>query len=618
MKAKANRIYITPRQSLALVHGYGKKKISEQVRAISFITIYLIIFQIIILNIPLSNPISIFIGLSAVVLGLAFFLEGLFLSVMPLAEMAGAELPSKMPLIITLILAFLLGILATLAEPAMVVLQEVANSIPMHQAPLLYYIFNYKSVILIMALGLGVGIAILLGSLLTLRNFSLKTFIISLLLLALTLSIIAYLDERSRPMVALAWDAGGIATGAVTVPLIIAFGLGLNRTTENDSESNGLGIVTLANLGPVNSVLLLSIIMRSFVPHPAADLESFLTNPEAFTFIETLDTMQAEVATTIDGAKEFSFFLDQLKAAITAVGPLVLALALIIMIFIRKRPNFVDEKVLGVIFTIIGMFFLNYGIQTGLTVLGRDVGSNIYSIIAKEEPATSTIHNFDINTLEYILRPNGESTPFFKISISGRVQHIPFEEENYDAQTKTYHLASTTTRLEQELNQPWSKMLLFLGFFILLGFGGVIAEPTLHALANTLSELTAGSFPKAQLIQQVALGVGIGLAIGVIRMMWDVPFLFVLLPLYIFALILTIFSESTYMAVAWDAAGVATGPITVPLVMTVGIGLNQHLPSEEQFGFLTLGATIPILILLTVSLKAKMQQKRLQQAGDAK
>lgn len=77
------------------------------------------------------------------------------------------------------------------------------------------------------------------------------------------------------------------------------------------------------------------------------------------------------------------------------------------------------------IFTIIGMFFLNYGIQTGLTVLGRDVGSNIYSIIAEDEPSTSTIHNFDVDTLEYILRPNGESTPFFKISISGRVQHIP-------------------------------------------------------------------------------------------------------------------------------------------------------------------------------------------------
>ncbi|NIZ40593.1 DUF1538 family protein [Entomospira entomophila] len=616
MKAKANRIYITPRQSLALVHGYGKKKISEQLRAISFITIYLIIFQLIVLNIPLSDPVSIFIGLSAVVLGLAFFLEGLFLSVMPLAEMAGAELPSKMPLAITLILAFFLGILATLAEPAMVVLQEVANSIPMHQAPLLYYIFNYKSLILVMALGLGVGIAILLGSLLTLRNFSLKTFIISLLILALALSIIAYLDERSRPMVALAWDAGGIATGAVTVPLIIAFGLGLNRTTENDSESNGLGIVTLANLGPVNSVLLLSIIMRSFVPHPANDLESFLANPEAFSFIETLDALQVE--TTLNGGKDVSFFLEQMKAAITAVGPLVLALALIIMIFIRKRPNFIDEKILGVIFTIIGMFFLNYGIQTGLTVLGRDVGSNIYSIIAEDEPSTSTIHNFDVDTLEYILRPNGESTPFFKISISGRVQHIPFEVENYDAESQTYHLGSTTTRLEREFNQPWSKMLLFLGFFILLGFGGVIAEPTLHTLANTLSELTAGSFPKAQLIQQVALGVGIGLAIGVIRMMWDIPFLFLLLPLYIFALVLTIFSESTYMAVAWDAAGVATGPITVPLVMTVGIGLNQHLPSQEQFGFLTLGATIPILILLTVSLKAKIQQKRLQQAGDAK
>jgi Protein of unknown function (DUF1538) len=105
------------------------------------------------------------------------------------------------------------------------------------------------------------------------------------------------------------------------------------------------------------------------------------------------------------------------------------------------------------------------------------------------------------------------------------------------------------------------------------------------------------------------------LALGVLRMMFDVPFLFVLLPLYTIALILTLFSESTYMAIAWDASGVATGPITVPLVIAVGLGLNQHLQSSEQFGFLTLGATIPILLLLIVNMVNTLQQRKMKQAG---
>jgi Protein of unknown function (DUF1538) len=614
MKASISKITITKAQSVALIMGYTEKKFSAQLRAISFITLYLIAFQLIILNVPLEHPISLFWGLLAVVLGLAFFLEGLSLSVMPLAEMAGAELPSKMPLLVTLILAFFLGMLATLAEPAMVILKEVANSIPMHRAPLLYYLFNYQNTTFVLALGLGVGLAILLGSLRTLKNFSLKAFIIGLLIMALVTSILAYLDPRSRPMIALAWDAGGIATGAVTVPLIIAFGMGLNRTRGGSGDGNGLGIVTLANLGPINTVLLLSLFTRSHVPMPADTIELFMQDPLASIFSQLPADAATDSMHTL--SQDLFLFLGQIKAAITAVGPLVLALIFIILIFIRKRPTFVDEKILGILFSIIGMFFLNFGIQTGLTTLGRDIGVNVYNIIREEDPAPRIIPNFDLNYLEYAPRANGDMVPFLRIVIDNQISHIPFELERYNSVTHEYLLPDTTNLLQQELTRPWGRMMLFLAFFILLGFGAVVAEPTLHALANTLSEMTAGSFPKAQLINQVALGVGIGLAIGVVKMIFNVPFLFVMLPLYIIALILTIFSESTYMAIAWDAAGVATGPITVPLVITVGIGLNQHLKSDEQFGFLTLGATIPILILLTMSLRARIKQRRLKQGGN--
>ncbi|NIZ18596.1 DUF1538 family protein [Entomospira culicis] len=614
MNAKYQKITITPTQAMTLLGGYAQKKVSAQLKAISFISLYLIIFQVFILGNSLNNPLVIFIGLVAVVLGLAFFLEGLFLSVMPLAEMAGAELPNKTPLTITLGLAFALGALATLAEPAMVVLQSVANFIPMHQAPLLYYLFNENNFLFILALGFGVGFAMLAGSLMTLKNLSLKAFIITLLLLALTLSIIAYLDPRSRPMVALAWDAGGIATGAVTVPLIIAFGLGINRTTGSNSDSNGLGIVTLANLGPINALLTLSLLLRNRMPHPQETLEIFLQDPKASIF--TANTLEHIDTSWLSQLSEhLQLFLSQLGAAITAVGPLVLALVVIIMLFIRKKPNLIDEKVLGVLFSIVGMFFLNYGIQTGLTPLGQGVGANVSSIIKPTEAPPKTIENFQIDQLAYFPKADGERVAFFPLVIDDKINYIPFEEALYDAEQKTYHLRADHPIFEEEIALPWGKMALFFAFFVLLGFGAVVAEPTLHALANTLSELTAGSFPKAQLIKQVALGVGIGLAIGVLRMMFDIPFILILLPLYTIALLLTIFSESTYMAIAWDAAGVATGPITVPLVIAVGLGLNQYFQSSEQFGFLTLGATIPILILLTISLGEKIQQRRLKQAG---
>lgn len=611
MKTKQQKLAITPIQSLTLLSGYARKKLSEQTKAVSFIMLYLIGFQLMILVIPLSNPIKLLVGLTAVVLGLAFFLEGLFLSVMPLAEMAGAELPTKTKLPTTLMLAFSLGILATLAEPAMVVLKEVTNFIPMHKAPLLYYLFNEKNMIFVITLGLGVGFAMILGSLQSLKNFSLKILIVILVILALILSILAYIDPRSRPMVALSWDAGGIATGAVTVPLIIAFGLGISRVTGDKNEANGLGIITLANLSPVNALLILSLILRTSVPMPTEDLSTFLEDSKASVFLQEQHFSQTSEQANIL-SKRLSFFIQQFKAAITAVGPLVLILTLIIFAIIRKRPSFIDEKILGIVFSIIGMFFLNYGIQTGLNILGRDVGSHVYTIIKPEETPVTIISNFSPSNLEYFSKANGEMTAFFKLVFNDKIQYIPFEEKRYNSTTKEYYLKTNDFLLQQQVAKTWGKLFLFFMFFIFLGFGAVVAEPTLHALATTLSEMTAGSFPKAQLVRQVAMGVGVGLAIGVARMMLDIPFLFMLLPLYIIALILTLFSENTYTAIAWDAAGVSTGPITVPLVITVGLGINQFLGSSEQFGFLTLGATIPILILLTISLKTKIRQNRIQ------
>jgi hypothetical protein len=607
----------TKTQIMVLLADYTSKKIGAQIKTIAFVVFYLIGFQLLILGLPVSHPITIFWGIVSVIIGLAFFLEGLFLSVMPLAETAGAELPVRTPLYTTLGVAFVLGGIATLAEPSMIMLQNITDPVPLYQAPLLFYLLNVKTSLFVATIGIGVGTAMILGAVRVIKNLPFKPFVVTCLTIALVASVIAYLDERSRPFVALAWDVGGIATGAVTVPLIIAFGLGISHASAGSSTStNGLGVVTLANLCPVIAILILSIITRQQIPMPTLTPTEIFEDPRiARLFVDekAQEDYKLKLTTTLpltvipaDLTIETKSLKTQLKGALMAVGPLILALAFTLLIFVRKKPPFVDEKILGVVFAFVGILMLNFGLQTGLVPLGHYLGQNISSIIQEPSHDLIEIHNFQPSLISSAITLEGEVHSFFFLENRNKVHKITFDPEAFNPETAIYTIAAEHSPTLLSRGRYGMSLALMIGFFILLGFGTAVAEPTLHALASTLSESTVGSFSKTMLITQAALGVGIGLAVGIIRMLFDIPFLFLLLPFYLLLLLLSLFNDNTYVAVAWDTAGVATGPITVPLVLSFGMGINSMMDSPEQFGLLTMGATIPILIVLLTGARKKI------------
>ncbi len=92
--------------------------------------------------------------------------------------------------------------------------------------------------------------------------------------------------------------------------------------------------------------------------------------------------------------------------------------------------------------------------------------------------------------------------------------------------------------------------------------------------------------------------------------MFDIGIMYLLLPLYILAIILTIISEEKYVNMGWDSAGVTTGPITVPLVLAMGLGFANATNSLDGFGLLALASIFPILSVLFVGLYVHYLQKR--------
>ena len=137
-------------------------------------------------------------------------------------------------------------------------------------------------------------------------------------------------------------------------------------------------------------------------------------------------------------------------------------------------------------------------------------------------------------------------------------------------------------------------------FAIILGYGATVAEPALNAMGVTVENLTDGAFPKQLLIQAVAVGVALGIALGVAKIIFGWSMLPLLLGGYTLALVGTLWSSEEYVALAWDSAGVTTGPVTVPLVLALGLGLGRAVGAAEGFGILAMASFGPIVSVLLV------------------
>ena len=156
----------------------------------------------------------------------------------------------------------------------------------------------------------------------------------------------------------------------------------------------------------------------------------------------------------------------------------------------------------------------------------------------------------------------------------------------------------------------WVGLFIALVFAWFLGFGATIAEPALNALGVTTEELTEGVFRKKTLITAVSIGVAFGISLGLLKLIFGIPLVWLIVPGYLIALLLTVISKETIVNIAWDSAGVTTGPITVPLVLAMGIGFGNAVNALEGFGILCMASIGPIITVLLSGLWARYSSGR--------
>ena len=349
-----------------LLQPYISTRFMDQARAVVPLAAYLGLFQYIVLQTPVIDASIIAGGLLAVMVGLMMFMEGLKLGLMPFGEVIGNNLPRKLHLGGVLFIAFLLGIGVTFAEPAIGALQVAGSIVDPEKAPYLFTLLNDKAGATVLLVGLGVGLAAVLGTVRFLRGWSLKPLIFISLTPTLILSIIAFFDPELTKIVGLAWDCGAVTTGPVTVPLVLALGIGVASAAGKgaDSSLSGFGIVTLASVFPILGVLLLSFYTAYTVP------------PEIIIARAAEIKAAAEVASIQPQWYELTPWAEVILG-VRAIVPLVIFLGFVLFVILRERIKEASIMNYGIFLAVAGMCIFNVGLTYGLAKLGDQSGGLI-------------------------------------------------------------------------------------------------------------------------------------------------------------------------------------------------------------------------------------------------
>ena len=532
---KPKKINVTFKSAVDLLGPYSYVRIMDQIKAVVPLALYLILFQILVLRQPIDAAVSLAVGLAAVIVGLAVFMEGLSTGLMPFGKIIGDNLPKKASMTVVYIIIGILGIGVTFAEPAIGALQAFGASVDVKKAPYLYELLNNWTMPLVLMVGAGVGLAAILGTVRFVKGWSLKPMIYLALTPVALLSLYAWSDPNLQSILGLAWDCGAVTTGPVTVPLVLSLGIGIaNAAGKGNSSLSGFGVVTLASLFPILAVLILSVFV------------SFTVTPEQIIAAASSAGRSTQTELSIWDQTP----LVEIVLGVRAILPLVIFLMFVLFIVLRSTlPNRM-VTIYGLTLSILGMCIFNVGLTYGLGAIGSQTGSAL--------PAA------------FMQLPIVENSPHYP-EIVGFV--------------------------------------ICVGFAFLLGFGSTLAEPALNALGLTVQELTNGAFKKSMLMYSVATGVAVGIALGVAKLIFHLDLMMLLLPLYAIGIIMTFLSTEEFVNVAWDSAGVTTGPVTVPLVLAMGLGLGNAVSAIEGFGILSLASICPIVAVLTMGLVIQMTQK---------
>ena len=321
-----------------------KQKIIEALTSVLPITFIVFVLSISIAPLPLGTMLMFLAGALLLVIGMGFFALGAEMSMMPIGEGVGSELVKSRKPFMMILITFTIGIIITAAEPDLTVLAHQVPAVP--------------DAVLIWTVAVGVGFFLVLALLRTVFKLKLKYL---LLILYSAVFMLAMFTPES--FLAVAFDSGGVTTGPITVPFIMALGIGLANINENaHSQEDSFGLVALCSIGPIIAVLLLGILY-----HP----ESVSYTPFEMVHVETTQDV-------------FKIFVVEIPHTMIEVGKALGPIMLFFGLFQFITRCFYREQLIkifvGTLYTFIGLVLFLCGVNVGFMPAGSYLGAQIVQL----------------------------------------------------------------------------------------------------------------------------------------------------------------------------------------------------------------------------------------------
>lgn len=494
---------------MRVYHTKLKEKLREALSAVLPIVCIVLLLSFTIASVPTGILILFLFGAVLLIAGMMFFTLGAELSMTPVGEKVGARMAKTNRLWLTAALAFVLGFIITISEPDLQVLAEQVPAVP--------------NLILILAVAVGVGLFLVVAVLRMLFSKSLNRLLIVFYVVVFAIAFFVPED-----FLAVAFDSGGVTTGPMTVPFIMALGVGFAAVrSDKHAENDSFGLVALCSIGPILAVLLLGV----------------LYNPGDTSYTAS------EIPQIADSAELFYTFLSGFPKYIREIAvsllPIVLFFAAFQIFALKLKKRDLLKIVVGLTYTYVGLVLFLTGVNVGFMPAGNYLGQTLAGL-----------------SYNWIIIPIG----------------------------------------------------VVMGYFI------VRAEPAVYVLREQVEEITSGAVSGKALGTSLSIGVAVSVGLAMIRVLTGVSVLWLVIPGYAMALLLSFFTPKIFTAIAFDSGGVASGPMTATFLLPFAIGACTATGGNvvrDAFGVVAMVAMTPLITIQIFGVLYKRKARRAEQAAAA-
>ena len=479
-----------------------KEKLKEALQAVLPIIGLVLLLSFTIAPISPSILLCFLIGGILLIAGIVFFTLGAELAMSPMGERVGTAMTQSKKLWVVVALSFLLGFIITISEPDLQVLAQQVPAVP--------------NLTLILAVACGVGVFLVVALLRMLFSIALPPFLVCFYAVIFILAFFV-----PKEFLSVAFDSGGVTTGPMTVPFIMALGVGISATrSDRHAADDSFGLVALCSIGPILAVMMLGLIYN---PDSAAYMPPVI--PEIADSKQLWNLFAVELPT-------------YMKEIALSLLPIVLFFAVFQALILKLSGRNLTRILIGLVYTYIGLVLFLTGVNVGFMPAGNYLGQVL----------------------------SGLSHPWVIVPIA-----------------------------------------MVMGYFI------VKAEPAVYVLNKQVEEITDGAIPARAMGTALSAGVAISLGIAMIRVLTGISILWILIPGYTIALVISFFVPKIYTAIAFDSGGVASGPMTaaflLPLAQGACVALGGNIVTDA-FGVVAMVAMTPLITIQVMGLYSKLAEKK--------